>query len=239
VENVRTGEEAVRSGAVEGAASARVRVRRHSERASYEPAALEAILDEALICHVGVVVDGLPVVLPTLHGRVGRTLYLHGAPANRSLRAALQGVCVTATLLDGLVLARSTRMHSMNYRSAVVIGHARTVSDPEEKSLALRAIVEHAIPGRSAEVRNAGPADLAATAVVAVDLDQCSAKARTGPPLDPEEDRKLPVWAGVVPLRTVAGPALRDPDVPVGVAEPPSVTGLRRRWPGFEAAAAG
>ena len=215
-----------------GPASSRVRVRRHSERGQYEPAVIDSILDEGLICHVGVVVDGQPLVLPTLYGRIGDTLYLHGAVANRSLGAIAEGVCVTVTLIDGFVLARSTPMHSMNYRSVVVMGPGRTVTDLEERSAALRAIVEHAVPGRSEEVRGPSPAELRTVTVIALDLAECSAKVRTGPPIDPAEDRQLPVWAGVVPVRMTAGSPCPD-SPPEGAAEPPSVAALRRRFPGF------
>lgn len=214
--------------------SPRVRVRRHSERGRYEPEIIDSILEEALICHVGVVVDGQPVVLPTIFGRIGDTLYLHGAVANRSLRAATEGLCVTVTLIDGLVLARSTPMHSINYRSVVMMGRGRPVTDLEERSQALRAIVEHAVPGRSEEVRGPSPTELATITVIALDLGECSAKVRTGPPIDPEEDRSLPVWAGVVPVRQVAGTPSPDAPLPDGIVEaPPSVAALRRRFPGF------
>jgi nitroimidazol reductase NimA-like FMN-containing flavoprotein (pyridoxamine 5'-phosphate oxidase superfamily) len=216
---------------IAGPASPRVQVRRHADRARYDRATIHAILDAALICHVGVIVDGEPLVLPTGFGRDGDTLYLHGAAANRSLQAALQGVCVTVTHLDGLVLARSAFGHSMNYRSVVVRGRARPVTDPEERGRALRAVVEHLVPGRWAEVRQPSPKELEATAVIAVDLAECSAKVRTGPPLDPASDRALPVWAGEIPLRTVAEPPLPDVDLGAGIGQPPSVTAIRRRFP--------
>lgn len=211
--------------------SPRVRVRRHADRARYDRRTIDAILDQALICHLGVVVDGEPMVLPTGFCRRGDVLYLHGAPANRSLRAALGGACVTVTHLDGLVLARSAMNHSMNYRSAVVVGRARLVEDADEKRAALIAVVEHLVPGRSAEVRGMSDGEMARTMVVALDLGECSAKVRAGPPVDDEADLILPVWAGVVPLRIVAGPTQpacgADPDLP----EPASVAAIHARFP--------
>ena len=221
-----------------GPASPRVRVRRHSERGRYDRETVEAILDEALICHIGVVVEGAPLVLPTLFGRCGDIVYLHGAPANRSLRAAGTGMCMSVSVVDGLVLARSTKMHSLNYRSVVIRGIGRPVTDLDERAAGLRAIVEHALPGRSREVREASPAEVAATAVVALDLHECSAKIRSGPPLDPEADWALPVWAGVVPLRLVAGVPLPDEHVDPEVPEPASVTSLLARFPGLPSSGA-
>jgi hypothetical protein len=220
-------------GAEAGPASPRVEVRRHADRGRYDRETIHAILDAGLICHLGVVVEGEPLVLPTGFGRVGDTLYLHGAAANRSLQAALEGVCVTVTHVDGLVLARSAFGHSMNYRSVVVRGRARAVTDPAERRAALRAVVEHAVSGRWEEARQPSAKELATTAVIAVDLAECSAKVRTGPPLDPASDRRLPVWAGEVPLRMVAGPALPDPDLDAAIAEAPSVARVRARFPGF------
>ena len=181
-------------------------VRRHPERGIYDRAAIYAILDEALFCHLGFAVDGRAVVIPTIHARVGDTLYLHGSPASRMLRrlAAEPEVCVTVTLLDGLVLARSVYNHSMNYRSAVVFGRARAVDEREEKLTALTAVVEHLVPGRSADARPPSEKELAGTAVVAVEIEAASAKVRSGPPSDFDGDLELPVWAGVIPLRLVA-----------------------------------
>ena len=215
-----------------GPASPRVQVHRHAERARYDRETIDAILDEALICHLGVVIDGEPLVLPTGFGRVGDTLYLHGAAANRSLAAALDGVCITATHVDGLVLARSAFGHSMNFRSVVVRGRARAVTDPEERREALLAVVEHGIPGRWAEVRQPSAKEFESTSVIAVDLAECSAKVRTGPPLDPVSDRDLPVWAGEIPLRLVAGAPRPDPHLKAGIDEPPSVAEVLRRFPG-------
>jgi nitroimidazol reductase NimA-like FMN-containing flavoprotein (pyridoxamine 5'-phosphate oxidase superfamily) len=210
-------------------ASPRTTVRRQRQRGVYDPPTIEAILDEALICHVGAVVDGAPVVLPTVHARRERTLYLHGAPANALLRAGDGAeVCVTATLVDGLVLARSAFHHSINYRSVVVRGPARAVTDPAEKADALGALVEHVARGRSAETRPPSDEELRATLVVAVGLDEASAKVRTGPPLDEPEDHALPHWAGELPLTVVPGPPRPDPDQPADRPVPPSVSGWRR-----------
>lgn len=226
-----TGGAATRGPGGGGPASPRVEVRRHPDRAHYDRATIDAILDAALICHLGVVVEGEPLVLPSGFGRLGDTLYLHGAAANRSLAAALEGACVTVTHLDGLVLARSAFGHSMNYRSVVVRGRARAVTDPEERRAGLRAVVEHAIPGRWDEVRQPSPGEMRATAVIALDLAECSAKVRSGPPLDPASDRPPGVWAGVVPLRMVAGAPRPDPDLAEGIDPAPSVRRVRRRFP--------
>jgi len=216
-----------------GPASPRVEVRRHAERARYDRATIDAILDGALICHLGVIVDGEPLVLPTAFGRVGNTLYLHGAAANRSLRAALEGVCLTVTHVDGLVMARSASGHSMNFRSVVVRGRARAVTDPGERRAGLRAVVEQVAPGRWQEAREPGDTEIETTMVIAVDLAECSAKVRTGPPLDPTSDHGLPVWAGEIPLRLVAGDPVPDAGMGPGIAEPPSVERARRRFPSF------
>ncbi|HYA00532.1 MAG TPA: pyridoxamine 5'-phosphate oxidase family protein [Candidatus Binatia bacterium] len=212
------------------AASARVRVRRHADRARYDTETIREILDGALICHIGVIVDGAPVVLPTGFGRIGDTLYLHGATSNSHLAAALHGVCITATHVDGLVLARSASGHSMNFRSAVVMGRGRPVTDPAEKRAALRAVVEHAIPGRWTETRQPSDQEIEGTAVVAVELTEASAKVRTGPPMDSASDQALPWWAGEVPLRLVAGAPLEDPQLAAGIPEPDSVAAFRRRF---------
>jgi nitroimidazol reductase NimA-like FMN-containing flavoprotein (pyridoxamine 5'-phosphate oxidase superfamily) len=214
----------------DGPATPRVRLRRHAERAHYDRATIDAILDSALVCHLGVVVDGEPLVLPTGFGRVGDTLYLHGAAANAGLRAALTGACLTVTHVDGLVMARSLNGHSMNFRSVVVRGRGRLVTDPQERLVALRSIVEHAVPGRWDEAREPSARELAATAIVAIPLAEVSAKVRTGPPQDPEDDRALPVWAGELPLRLVADAPMPDPGLAAGIPEPPSLAGLRRRF---------
>jgi len=177
-------------------------VKRHPERGAYERATIDAILDEALICHVGFNVDGQPFVIPTIHARHGDTLYLHGSPGSRMLRTLKEGVhlCVTATLLDGLVLARSVYNHSMNYRSVVVLGQARELTDETEKLHAMECVVEHVVPGRWSEARQPNESEIKATTILALSLDEASAKIRTGPPIDFDEDLELPVWAGVIPL---------------------------------------
>jgi nitroimidazol reductase NimA-like FMN-containing flavoprotein (pyridoxamine 5'-phosphate oxidase superfamily) len=189
------------------------RVRRRAQRARYERATVHAILDEALVCHVGFVVDGQPRVIPTAYVRIEETLYLHGSPASRMLRS-LGGelpACVTVTLLDGIVLARSAFHHSMNYRSVVVLGSARVVLDDEEKKRAMHALVEHVSPGRSSDARPPSAQELAQTLVLALPLALVSAKIRTGPPIDDEADHALPVWAGVIPLHLAPGAPLPDP----------------------------
>jgi nitroimidazol reductase NimA-like FMN-containing flavoprotein (pyridoxamine 5'-phosphate oxidase superfamily) len=200
----------------------RNRVKRHPERGVYEREAIAAILGEALFCHVGFVVDGQPFVIPTIHARAGDVLYLHGSTASRMLRTLAEGVdvCVTATLLDGLVLARSVYNHSMNYRSAVVLGRAHAITDADEKLAALETIVEHVVPGRWQDARLPNEKELAATSVLALALDEASAKVRSGPPKDFDDDVELPIWAGVVPLSLVAGVAETDAQVPDGVALP-------------------
>jgi len=212
----------------------RTRVRRLPERGTREWPAVAAILDEALVCHVGFVVDGAPVVIPTAHVRRGTTLYLHGAPSSRMLRIAAGGVevCITATILDGLVLARSLFHHSLNYRSAVCFGRASEVTDLDEKEAALRCFAEHVLPGRAAEVRPPARGELMATRVLAVQLDEASAKVRGGPPKDDDEDLALPVWAGVLPVHLVLQPPVADtPELP----QPESV----RRAPSLPRFAAG
>ena len=198
----------------------RTRVRRLAERGKYETETIHAILDEALICHVGFVVDGKPVVIPTIHWREGNTLYFHGSAASRMLRSLKNGVdaCVTVTLLDGLVLARSAFHHSMNYRSVVVFGTAREVGE-DEKVQALESLVEHVVRGRSKEVRAPNLKELRQTLVLALPIDEASAKIRTGGPVDDEEDYALPVWAGVLPLTMTAGEAVADAGVKADVPE--------------------
>jgi nitroimidazol reductase NimA-like FMN-containing flavoprotein (pyridoxamine 5'-phosphate oxidase superfamily) len=213
----------------------RTRVRRLPERGAYDRATVHAILDEGFLCHVAFVVDGQPYALPTGYARVGGTLYLHGSSGSRlGLRPGMD-VCVTVTLLDGLVLARSAFHHSLNYRSAMVLGRTRLVTDPGEKDAALRALVEHIVPGRSDHVRGADAREIAATAVLALPLVEVSAKVRSGPVSDEEEDYALPVWAGVLPLRLAAGAPL--PDEPLDPAAPPPahVSAWRRPAPPKEA----
>ena len=194
------------------AVTERTRVRRLAKRATYDVATLHAILDEALICHVGFVVDGKPVVIPTIHWRDGDRLYVHGSAASHMLRNLKTGVdaCVTVTLLDGLVLARSAFHHSMNYRSVVVFAKAVEVTDREEKLLALEKLVEHIVPGRSKDVRAPNERELRQTVVLALPIEEASAKIRTGGPVDDEEDYALPVWAGVVPMALTRGEPIED-----------------------------
>ena len=189
----------------------RTRVRRLAERGHYETATIYAILDEALICHVGFVVDERPVVIPTIHWREGNMLYFHGSAASRMLRSLRDGVdaCVTVTLLDGLVLARSACHHSMNYRSVVVFGKAQPVPE-EDKVRVLESLVEHVVRGRSKEIREPNLKELRQTLVLALPIDEASAKIRTGGPVDDEEDYALPVWAGVLPLTLTPGEAIAD-----------------------------
>jgi nitroimidazol reductase NimA-like FMN-containing flavoprotein (pyridoxamine 5'-phosphate oxidase superfamily) len=213
------------------APSERTQIRRHPERGDYERASIDAILDEALICHLAWVSDeGTPRVIPTIHVRVGDTLYVHGSAASRTLRSIRDGrtICLEATLIDGLVLARSTPLHSMNYRSVVVYGVPREVTDPAERDLAQLALVEHVVPGRTAEVRMPSTKELKETAIFAVGLDEASAKIRTGPPLDPEEDLTSPAWAGVLPVRAAYGDPVPSPDLTAGIQPPPYVIAYRR-----------
>ncbi|HEU4396881.1 MAG TPA: pyridoxamine 5'-phosphate oxidase family protein [Actinomycetota bacterium] len=206
----------------------RTRVRRLPERAIYDPATVHAILDEGFVCHVGFVVDGQPYVVPTGYARAGETLYLHGSTGSRLGQRPGDPVCVTVTLVDGLVLARSAFHHSMNYRSVTVLGRTRPVTDLREKEAALRAFVEHVVPGRSDEIRGGDRKELAATAVLAVALEEVSAKVRTGPPKDDEGDYALPMWAGVLPLALTPGAPEPDPRLDPAMPVPAHVSGWRR-----------
>lgn len=198
---------------------------RSAQKAAYDKELVHAILDEGYVCHLGFVRDGAPVVLPTLYGRVGERLYVHGSTGSRPLRMAGQAdpglaVCLTVTHVDGLVLARSAFHHSVNYRSVVVHGTAHQVTDPEEKRTALDALVDHVVPGRSADSRPGNTKELAATAVLRLDLAEVSAKLRTGGVNEEPEDLGLPYWAGVVPVRTVYGTPLAEPDLAAGIEVP-------------------
>lgn len=199
----------------------RTRLSRLPKRGSFEVEAIHAILDEAFVCHLGFAVDGQPFVIPTAFGRVDHRLYVHGSAASRTVRALGQGLdaCVTVTLIDGLVLARSAFHHSINYRSVVVFGTARLVIEEQEKIEALRAITNHVAPGRWEEVREPDAQELKATTVLVLPLDEASAKIRTGSPVDDEEDLGRPVWAGVVPLRLHAGVLQPDEHVIAGISE--------------------
>src|SRR5262249_729907 len=190
---------------------------------------VHSILDEALICHVGFVQDGQPYVIPTIHAREGETLYLHGANGNRTLRALADGTacCVTVSLVDELVLARAALHHSLNYRSVMLLGTAREVTDPDEKQRALRAVVEHIAPGRAEEIRGPDDTDLRSTKVLSIPMEEASAKVRTGPPVDEDDDLRLPYWAGVLPLTAGTGEPVPAPDLRGDPPVPGHVTG----WP--------
>lgn len=205
------------------APSPRVRVRRHHERGRYDRSVIDGILDEALICHAGFVVDNQPYVIPTIHARDGDRLYLHGSAASRMLRTLKGGIpaCVSVTIVDGLVFARSAFDHSINYRSVVVLGRAREVTDEAEKVNALRTIAEHIAPGRWDEVRPPAPPEIKQTTVLVMGLEEASAKVRSGPPKDEEDDLDLPVWAGELPIRMAAGEPVDDPSLAPGIARPP------------------
>jgi uncharacterized protein len=190
----------------------RTRVVREPQRAVYDREAVNQILDEAFLCHIGFVADGQPYVIPTSYGRVGNILYVHGSAASRMLRNLNQGlpICITVTLLDGLVLARSVFNHSMNYRSVVILGTATLLDDPAEKITALRALSEHIIPHRWDDSRQPNEKELKATSVLKIPIEEFSAKVRVGPPIDDEEDYSFPTWAGVMPLDTTVGAPIRD-----------------------------
>lgn len=214
----------------------RTTVRRRPARGSYDRDLIYSILDEAPACHVGFVADGRPFVIPTLHVRVGDRLYVHGSPASRMIGAtAGADVCVTVTLVDGIVLARSAFHHSMNYRSVVVFGVAEPVDDPGEKARVLHALSEHLVPGRWEDVRGPAPGELKATSVLSLAIAEASAKVRTGPPIDDEEDHAIPAWAGVIPLSMRAGEPVPCPRLAPGI-EPPSYA---RSYPGPGAGAVG
>jgi uncharacterized protein len=206
----------------------RTTVRRLPDRASYGRPEAEAVLDEALICHLGFVVDGQPYVIPTIHARDGGVIYVHGSPASRMLRTLRGGVdvCLTATIVDGLVVARSAFHHSINYRSVVVLGRAVEVSDLPAKARALEVITNHVLPGRWDEVRPMTDKELRSTTVLALPLAEASVKTRSGPPGDDEDDYGLPIWAGVVPLSVVARPPVPDARLVEGVEVPASVVGV-------------
>ncbi|HEX9162483.1 MAG TPA: pyridoxamine 5'-phosphate oxidase family protein [Thermoanaerobaculia bacterium] len=202
--------------------TARTTVRRLADRGNYERGTIHSILDEALICHVAFVVDGAPVVIPTIHTRIDETLYFHGSTASRMLRSLRTGVeaCVCATLLDGLVLARSTFHHSMNYRSAVIFGTAKEVVDRDEKLRVLFALAEHVVRGRAAEARGPNEEELKKTLVLSLPITEASAKIRTGGPIDDEPDYALPVWAGVLPLTLTPGEPVPDARLREGIVVP-------------------
>jgi uncharacterized protein len=208
-------------------ATARSTLHRHRDRGRIDRSDLDGVLDAGLVCHLGVVVDGAPLVLPTGYGRIDDTLYLHGSSANRSMLAADgQQVCVTITLLDGLVCARAVFNHSMNYRSAVIFGEARLVTDGEEKLAALRAVTDHLVPGRWEHARPPTRKEVAATAVLALPLAEASVKIRSGGPKDDAEDYQLGLWAGVIPAALTFGPAEPDPALNGNVPIPQHISVL-------------
>jgi len=208
----------------------RTTVKRRAQRGVYDHATILGILDEGLVCHLGFVVDGQPVVLPTAYARIDDHLYLHGSPSTRMLRAGKDGLglCVTVTLLDGLVLARSAFHHSMNYRSVVLLGTATAVDDPAEKRAALRALVEHVVPGRAAGVRAPTEDEIKGTLVLRLPITEGSAKIRSGPPIDDESDYAWPVWAGVIPLALRSGTPVPDPRLDPEYTAPTYATAYRR-----------
>jgi nitroimidazol reductase NimA-like FMN-containing flavoprotein (pyridoxamine 5'-phosphate oxidase superfamily) len=210
------------------APSTRTKLRRMPARGVYDREAIDAILDEAMVAHVGFLSEGQPYVIPTLHARVGGEVYFHGSAASRTIRALGDGApaCLTVTLLDGLVLARSVVHHSVNYRSVLVLGAARPVEDLTERMAAVQAFTERLVPGRWEEARPPSTKELKAISVLALPLDEVSAKIRTGPPVDDEEDYALDVWAGVIPLHSTAGTPLPDPRLASGTAPSDAV----RRW---------
>jgi nitroimidazol reductase NimA-like FMN-containing flavoprotein (pyridoxamine 5'-phosphate oxidase superfamily) len=208
----------------------RTLVVREADRAVYDRDAVYRILDEGFLCHVGFVVDGQPFVIPTSYGRKDASLYVHGSAASRMLRQMKDGVpvCVTVTLADGLVLARSVFNHSMNYRSVVILGKAALVDDPEEKLAALRVLSEHILPGRWADSRQPNERELKATSVLRVPIEEFSAKVRVGPPIDDEEDYSFPTWAGIVPLEMKVATPIKDPRLDPERAVPPYVRNYSR-----------
>lgn len=210
--------------------SERTRLRRLPERGKHDRATIDAIIDEALICHVAFSTDDGPVVIPTIHAREGDTLYLHGSAASRMLRIIREGepICVNMTIIDGLVMARSLFNHSMNYRSVILFGTAREITDPDEKLASMRLVSEHMSPGRWNDARRPNDKELRATMMVAIPLDEASAKVRTGPPGDNDEDYDLDVWAGVIPVELTFGEPQPDPRLRDGIEVPKYLQGFGR-----------
>ena len=206
------------------------RVRRMPERGHYDAETIYKIVDEAIICHVGIVEEGRPIVIPTIHARIDDTIVFHGAPASRLLKQIKSGapLCVTVTLLDGLVLARSAFHSSMNYRSALLFGRGTMIEDPAEKARALEAMTNHVARGRWADVRPMTQAELDVTLVIAMQIEDASAKVRTGPPNDADEDYALPIWAGVLPLTLQPGAPIDDPRVNSPMPVPQNITNYTR-----------
>ncbi len=223
------------------APSARTKLRRKPARGAYDRATIDAILDEALVAHLGFAHEHRPYVIPTLHARIGDTVYFHGSAAGRTIRtlSAAAPACLTVTLLDGLVLARSAAHHSVNYRSVVVLGAARPVDGLPERKAAVEAFTERLIPGRLREIRAPTLKEVKAIGVLALPLNEASAKIRTGPPLDDEEDYALPTWAGVVPIRTLAGVPVPDPRLADGIEPSEAVNGWTPQRGGIEASVHG
>jgi uncharacterized protein len=198
----------------------RTKVKRHAERGVYDRDEIYSVLDQAFICHLGFVANGQPYVIPTVYGRCGDLIYIHGSVASRTIHSLAEGIdaCATVTLVDGFVLARSAFRHSVNYRSVVILGTARLVTDPQEKIEGLRCFTNHVIPGRWEEVRPPDNTEMIRTSVLSLPLDEVSAKVRSGPPLDLEDDYAWPVWAGVVPVQTAVGEPIPDAHVLPGIS---------------------
>jgi nitroimidazol reductase NimA-like FMN-containing flavoprotein (pyridoxamine 5'-phosphate oxidase superfamily) len=218
--------------------TSRTKVRRLAKRAVYDKEQVHAILDESFLCHIGFSQEGQAYVIPTLYARAGELLYVHGSGASRMLKNLAQGVdiCVTVTLVDGYVLARSAFHHSMNYRSVTVLGRARLVTESSEKLTALRLITEHIVPERWGEVREPNELEMRQTVVLAIPLEEVAAKVRNGPPADDEEDYQRPVWAGIVPIHTQLGPPVPDGRVLPGVPEVAVARFAKRARPRKESA---
>ena len=201
----------------------RTELKRLPERGSHNRQTMNAILDEALYCHLGFVHDGYPVVIPTIHARVDKTLFIHGSPASRMLRDLKQGIdlCVNVTLLDALVMARAIFNHSMNYRSVVIFGRAHEVTEEDQKLAAMKAVSDHIAPGRWEDSRPPNEKEFKGTTILAIGIDEASAKIRTGPPGDAEEDHGLEIWAGIVPVRQVFDDPIAAPDLRDEISVPP------------------
>lgn len=211
--------------------SSRTTLKRLPERGAYDRETIHAILDEGYLCHVGIVEDGAPIVIPTLYARDGDSILFHGSPASRTLRTAKHEgveVCLTVTLVDGIVLARSGFHHSMNYRSVVVLGDAQPITDDAERDAALDHLLDVLVPGQRDVIRPMTRNEAKGTTVLRLPLDEASAKVRTGPPKDEPEDYELPIWAGVLPIVTSYGPAIPDPDLTHDVAVPAHIAGYSR-----------
>jgi nitroimidazol reductase NimA-like FMN-containing flavoprotein (pyridoxamine 5'-phosphate oxidase superfamily) len=199
----------------------RTKVRRIPKRGHYDKKTIYSIIDEAMICHVGFVMNDTPYVIPTIHARIDDTLYLHGSVASQMLDSVTKSnICITMTIVDGIVLARSLFHHSMNYRSVVVLGKGNLVSDSKERLLALKAVSDHLVEKRWDDARQPSKKELKATTVIAININEASAKIRSGPPIDEEDDDNLPVWAGVVPIKTISEKPVADPKLKQGISLP-------------------